>query len=116
MRLTSESVQEKNIAGITPKLIFTRAELLTGKDRKQINEVFDTGVIDLYGTAEFGVLAWECKKHQGYHINSDIILVEAIKDNQQVHGEEGQAICTDLTNYTMPFIRYALGDIVILSK
>ncbi|GAI05167.1 unnamed protein product, partial [marine sediment metagenome] len=33
-----------------------------------------------------------------------------------VYGEEGKMVCTDLTNYTMPFIRYAVGDIVILSK
>lgn len=116
MRLICESVREKNIIGIAPKLIFTRGELLSREDRKQINEVFDAELIDLYGAAEFGVFAWECNKHQGYHINSDIVLVEAIKDNQQVNGEEGEAICTDLTNYTMPFIRYALGDIVILSK
>jgi phenylacetate-CoA ligase len=44
------------------------------------------------------------------------VLVEAIKNNQQVYGEEGEMVCTDLTNYTMPFIRYELGDIVVLSK
>lgn len=116
IRLMSEFVKQENIIGITPKLIFTRAELLTRKDRRQINEVFCTELIDLYGTTEFGVLAWECNKHQGYHINSDIVMVEAIKDNQQVYEQEGEIICTDLTNYTMPFIRYALGDIVVLSK
>jgi len=46
----------------------------------------------------------------------DIVVVEAIKDNKQVYGQEGQIVCTDLTNYTMPFIRYALGDIIVLSK
>ncbi len=116
MRLISEFVREENITGITPKLIFTRAELLSKEDRRQINRVFDTELIDLYGATEFGVFAWECKKHQGYHLNSDILLVEVIKDNHQVYEKAGEVICTDLTNYTMPFIRYALGDIVVLSK
>jgi len=116
MRLMAEFVRKENITGITPKLIFTRAELLTTKDRKKINGVFGAELIDLYGTAEFGILAWECNKHQGYHINSDIVMVEAVKDKQQVYEEAGKILCTDLTNYTMPFIRYALGDIVVLSK
>jgi len=116
LKLISEFVKENNITGIFPKLIFTRAELLSREDREQIESVFNTKLTDLYGTTEFGIVAWECNKHQGYHINSDIVMVEAIKDNQQVYGQEGEIICTDLTNYTMPFIRYALGDIVVLSK
>ncbi|MDH5174679.1 MAG: hypothetical protein OEW43_05405, partial [Elusimicrobiota bacterium] len=116
LRLISKFLRENNIKGISPKLIFTRAELLSREDREQIESVFNTKLTDLYGTTEFGIVAWECEKHQGYHINSDIVVVEAIRDDQQVYGQEGQVICTDLTNYTMPFIRYALGDIVVLSK
>jgi len=116
LKLISELVRENNITGIFPKSLFTRAELLSKEDRKQIEAVFNTKLTDIYGTIEFGIVAWECEKHQGYHINSDIVVVEAIKDGQQVYGQKGQVICTDLTNYTMPFIRYALGDIVVLSK
>ena len=116
LRLISEFVRENNITGISPKSIFTRAELLNREDRKQIEAVFNTKLTDLYGTIEFGIVAWECEKHQGYHINSDIVVVEAMKDDQQVYGEEGEMVCTDLINYTMPLIRYALGDIVVLSK
>ncbi len=116
LKLISEFAKKNNITAISPKLIFTRAELLSREDREQIESVFNTKLTNLYGTTEFGIVAWECEKHQGYHINSDIVVVEAIRDDQQVYGQEGQVICTDLTNYTMPFIRYALGDIVVLSK
>ena len=116
MKLITQFVKENNITGIAPKLIFTRAELLNREDRRQIQNVFGARLVDLYGAIEFGILAWECDRHQGYHINSDIVMVEAIKDNQQVYGQEGEIICTDLTNYTMPFIRYALGDIAVLSE
>jgi len=116
LKLMARFMKEKNILGIAPKIIFTEAELLNDEDRKEIEAVFGGKLTDLYGIVEFGIVAWECKEHSGYHINSDIVLVEAIKDNQQVYGEEGEMACTDLTNYTMPFIRYAVGDIVILSK
>jgi len=116
LKLISEFVRENNITGIFPKSIFTRAELLSREDRKQIETVFGTKLTDLYGIIEFGIVAWECEKHQGYHINSDVVLVETIKDNQQVYEEEGEMVCTDLINYTMPFIRYRLGDIAVLNK
>jgi phenylacetate-CoA ligase len=116
LKLMARFIREKNIQGIAPKKIFTEAELLSDIDRKEIETVFGGELTDLYGTVEFGIVAWECKQHPGYHINADTVLVEAIKDNQQVYGEEGEMVCTDLTNYTMPFIRYALGDIVIISK
>jgi phenylacetate-CoA ligase len=116
LKLMAGFMKEKNIRGIAPKIIFTEAELLNEEDREEIEAVFGGKLIDLYGIVEFGIVAWECKEHPGYHVNADIVLVEAIKDNQQVYGEEGEMVCTDLTNYTMPFIRYAVGDIVILSK
>ena len=116
LKLMAKFIKEKDIHGIAPKKIFTEAELLNDEDRKEIEAVFLAELTDLYGVVEFGIVAWECEEHPGYHINGDIVLVEAIKDNQQVYGEEGEMVCTDLTNYTMPFIRYAVGDIVILSK
>jgi len=116
MKLIAQYVKQMDIHGIAPKLIFTRAELLSKEDRNQIETAFSGKITDLYGIVEFGILAWECEKHQGYHINSDIVMVEAVKDNQQVYGQEGQIVCTDLTNYTTPFIRYALRDIAILSQ
>lgn len=116
LKLMARFMKEKNIHGIALKMIFTEAELLNDADRKEIEAVFGGKLTDLYGIVEFGIVAWECKEHPGYHVNADIVLVEAIKDNQQVYGEEGKMVCTDLTNYTMPFIRYAVGDIVILSK
>ena len=116
LKLMAKFVKEENIHEIAPKLIFAEAELLTKKDRKQIETVFGSKITDLFGAVEFGITAWECDKHEGYHINSDVILVEVIRDNQQVYGEEGEVIYTDLTNYVTPFVRYAVGDRVILGK
>jgi len=116
LKLMARCIKENNIRGVAPKIIFTEAELLNQEDRKEIRAVFGGKLTDLYGIVEFGIVAWECKEHPGYHVNADIVLVEAIRDNEPVYGEEGEMVCTDLTNYTMPFIRYAVGDIVILSK
>jgi len=59
LKLLSEFAKKKNITGISPKSIFTRAELLSREDRKQIEDVFNTKLTDLYGTTEFGIVAWE---------------------------------------------------------
>lgn len=42
--------------------------------------------------------------------------MECLKDGEPVApGEKGELIITDLDNYGMPFIRYRIGDIGVLS-
>ena len=105
-------IKEKGIKITPPKVIFTTAEVLTGLDRNTISSVFQTEVIDYYCCNEFGIIAWECKKHNGYHINSDNVIVELIKEDgsEAKAGEEGEIVITSLNFYTMPFIRYQIGD------
>ena len=57
-------------------------------------------------------MAFECKKHSGYHIISDAIILEILKNDKYLsEGEEGEITVTGLINHTMPLIRYKLGDI-----
>jgi len=96
------------------KMVFTEAELLNKLMRQNISSGFDCDVYDLFATREFGLIAWECKEHSGYHINSDNLVLEFIRNGENVtEGERGEIVCTSLTNYTMPLIRYNLGDIGI---
>lgn len=96
------------------KRIFTEAELLNKLSRLNISSGFNCGVYDLFATREFGLIAWECKEHFGYHINSDNLIVEFVRNGETVReGERGEITCTSLTNYAMPLIRYRLGDVGI---
>jgi phenylacetate-CoA ligase len=87
---------------------------LSIKDRTFIRSVFQAEIFDYYSSNECGIIAWECREHSGYHIDSDNIIVELMKNGKPVPpGEEGEVVVTVLDSYAMPFIRYLLGDIAI---
>jgi phenylacetate-CoA ligase len=112
LTLLSKEIRKQNISGINPRLILAGGETLTVKAESEISEAFKSKIFRTYGAEEFSILAFECKKHSGYHIISDAIILEIIKNDQYVsEGEEGEIIVTGLINYTMPLIRYRLGDI-----
>jgi phenylacetate-CoA ligase len=105
-----------NGCNIKPRLIFTGAELLDEATREFISSTFHAEVVDNYGCNEFSLLAWECRQHSGYHINSDSVLMEFINHGEPVaSGERGEIVCTSLVNHAMPLIRYRVGDVGIAS-
>lgn len=107
----------KRTRGLKPRMVFTTSELLDKHSRNYINSCFETKVFDNYACAELALLAWECKEHQGYHINVDSVLLEFVEDGKTVDfGEHGEIVCTGLLNPTMPLIRYELGDVGIPIK
>ena len=113
----ASKVKNEKIKGINPRIIFSVAESMSERDREFIASVFKSEIIDYYACNECGIIAWECKEHSGYHIDSENVIVEFIKkDGTQARtGEEGEIVITSLNAYTMPFIRYKLGDIAIPS-
>jgi phenylacetate-CoA ligase len=101
--------------GIRPpqlQAIFTSAETTLPSRRIVIEKTFGCEVYDVYGSREFSTIASECERHSGYHIQSENVLLEFIKDGESVGpGETGAILVTDLHNYAMPFIRYEIGDV-----
>ncbi|MBI5575774.1 MAG: phenylacetate--CoA ligase family protein [Deltaproteobacteria bacterium] len=102
--------------GIRPAVVSTAAEVLHAKDRKRIAAAFGVMPFDRYAARECGNIAWECEKHNGYHINVDTLVVEFVKDNRHVMpGQRGDVVITNLHSYAMPFIRYRIGDLGVPS-
>lgn len=117
LTLIAEEIKAKNIPDIKPKKIFAMSETLTDSLRSRLSKVFNSDVIGHYGSEEFGTLAFECKQHTGYHIIADHAVIEIIKDHQNIDSSKmGEVVVTGLNNFTMPLIRYKLGDIAILSN
>ncbi len=115
--LLASQIKESQSAKIAPRMIFTDSELLHPALRRHIEEVFESPVIDVYGTMETENIAYECREHTGYHIAIDSVVLEIVKDGRLAGpGEAGEIVCTVLDNYTMPFIRYNLHDTGSLSE
>jgi phenylacetate-CoA ligase len=91
------------------------AEAVLPADRAALSKAFGPDVFETYGSRETMLMAAECCAHDGMHLSEENLLLEIVKDGEQVaNGETGEVIVTDLHNYGMPFIRYANGDIATM--
>jgi len=94
--------------------IITSAEVLFDHIRETLEDVFQVPVFDRYGSREMAVIAYECEKHRGLHLHMADQYVELVGDDP-IH-EPAEMIVTNLHNYSMPFIRYRIGDMAVLSR
>jgi phenylacetate-CoA ligase len=98
------------------KLLMSNSELLTKHAREYIEDVFQCKVYDDYSCLEFSAIGFECKM-QNLHVAADNVIVETLdsEGNQVLPGEQGRIIVTALNNFSMPYLRYEIGDIGVLS-
>ena len=115
IKLLAKVIQEKRIKEISPRLIFTVAEVLDSETRDFVNRIFNVELFDVYGAWETACMAWECSEHSGYHVNMDVVLMEFVdEDGYRVSsGERGRVVVTNLYSFAMPIIRYEIGDFAI---
>jgi phenylacetate-CoA ligase len=85
-----------------PRAIICSAEELTDDNRALIEATFGCRVFNRYGSREFAVIASECDRHRGMHVNAENLFVEVAGN--------GEILITDLKNFAMPMIRYRTRD------
>ena len=99
---------------LAPRTILSTADLLDRSTRELLQSVFHAPVIDLYGSVEFGYMAWQCPERRDYHMNTESLVMEFLENSHRVGGGEGgEAVCTSLLAYAQPLIRYRLGDLCV---
>ena len=110
-------IQEHDLSVYSPPAVMATAGVLYPEVYEKIKKVFVTKVFNRYGSREVSDIACNCKKSDGLHLNTDIHYLEIVDDEgREVEvGKSGNIIITLLTNYTMPLIRYKIGDRGILS-
>jgi phenylacetate-coenzyme A ligase PaaK-like adenylate-forming protein len=112
LKLLVAAMQEQGVTDIGPRVIFQSSGLLDPSSRHLLHSAFGAKVVDLYGSAEAGCIAWECGTCSSYHVSSDMVIVELLDNGQPVPpGQKGEVVITNLHSYAMPFIRYRQGDV-----
>jgi phenylacetate-CoA ligase len=107
----ARTAKQKKISTRYLKRIYTSSEFLSKSAAQFIQEVFQAEIYDVYGSTEFKEVAWECDRHQGYHINEDELICEILNKKAPARpGEVGDIILSDLLNRAMPLIRYRTRD------
>ncbi len=115
LRLFADLMQEEQRHLRRPvKAVLNTAETLHPGDREVIEKAFQCPVINEYGARDGGLLAYECPSGH-MHVNVETAWIEAVdmKDKTPVRtGERGLIVVTDLNNFSMPRLRYQLGDVI----
>jgi phenylacetate-CoA ligase len=116
--LIATFLQARGYTDIRPRAIISAAMVLHDWERKLIEEVFQCRVTNRYGCEEVSLIACECERHDGMHVNADGVYVEVLRPDgtPAQAGESGMIVVTDLANRAMPMIRYQIGDMGVLSN
>jgi phenylacetate-CoA ligase len=116
-------LKQQGVNDIFFKAIFSTGEILIPRFRKIIEETFHCKVYDSYGHMERTVAISECPSGE-LHINPDYGVCELVR-RDDLRAEFAVADCnglsyaagvigTSLYNFSMPLLRYDVGDIVLV--
>lgn len=107
-----------SIDGIKPRGIISSSMMLMPHERATIERVMRTKVTDRYGCEEVSLIACQCERHDGMHLNIDHLFIELLGPQGQTvaPGQPGSVVVTDLINHAMPFLRYRVEDVAVASN
>ncbi len=87
-------------------------EVVDDEVRSECVRAWDVRTTDAYSANEVGYIALQCPDGPHYHVQSESLLVEVLRDDGGpcAPGETGRVVLTTLHNLAMPLIRYNIGD------
>lgn len=103
-----------------PKSVVSGAEQLTESQREHIEKAFGVPVFNRYSGTDSTMMVHECevqaKTDHYLHIGEQNSYIEVVnEDNEKVYDTRGIVVVTDFSRKIVPFIRYKVGDIAIMS-
>ncbi len=107
-RFSQFLLDNKQSGVIKPAGVVSSAECLSNSMRDCIQAAFGCKVLNRYGSREVGLIASDCGRGMGLHINADNLLVEILENGKPA--TSGEVVVTDFWNYGMPLIRYRMDD------
>jgi len=111
-------IERSGVEIFRPGSIICTAETLTEQVREYVEGIFRCPLLNQYGSREVGIVACECPQKEGLHVLSLHNKIEILDDNFEPckPGEMGKVYATTLNNYSMPLIRYDIGDMAIAAE
>ncbi len=98
--------RERNVdlADLRLKAVFTTAEPLRPHQRALIESAARARCVNMYGSAEGGLMATECPSGRMH------VCIESTWLSARGAGNSGEAVVTDMMLRAFPLVRYAMGD------
>jgi phenylacetate-CoA ligase len=94
------------------RAVISSGEELEPDMRAALERAFPAPVFNRYGSREVGLMAYECDRHTGMHMNLSNVYLECV--GADVYHAPGEILITQLHNYAMPLIRYQVDDLAVL--
>lgn len=107
----ADYIVRHDIRKIQPKAIIVSSETLFSNQRRRIERAFNSKVYNCYSSAENIALISECEKGS-LHISPEYGIIELIDTRFDQNEHLKEILVTGLKNYSMPFIRYKIGDLI----
>ncbi|HIE27737.1 TPA: phenylacetate--CoA ligase family protein [Candidatus Poribacteria bacterium] len=104
-------INQEGITDVKVDAVITSGETLFEAYRREIEQAFNCKAFNRYGCREFGAIAHECSEHTALHLNAESFFIEFVEDEQTANTGLYKIVLTNLDNFTMPFIRYEIGDV-----
>lgn len=88
------------------------AEPLSPSLRQRFEEEYGINIVNAYGTADLGLLGYECAAKSGFHVPDSVIvqIVDSETGTSLGPGAVGEVVATTF-NETYPLIRFGTGDL-----
>lgn len=103
--------------GIRLEVVLSIGMALDEETRALARSAFGAGVLDTYGAQEVGHISASCPVCGRHHLSAESMLIEILDEAGRpvAPGETGEVVATPLYAYSMPLIRYRVGDFAVAS-
>ena len=107
--------REMGIAALSFEVAQVGAEALPESLRRQFEDEFGILTRQGFGTADLGMIAYECVEKSGMHLIEDAItqVCDPQSGEPVPNGTIGEIVAT-VNNHTYPMIRFGTGDLTII--
>jgi phenylacetate-CoA ligase len=101
---------------LTIEVAFVTAEMLPESLRAEVENDFGVRLLQGYGTADLGLLAYECPEKGGMHLHPESIVevLDLETGKPAAPGQPGEIVAT-IFDPAYPLLRFATGDIGMLA-
>jgi phenylacetate-CoA ligase len=91
---------------------YVTAEMLAESLRHELETAYGIRVLQGYGTADLGMLAYECPEKNGMHLHPEVIVevLDLATREPVAPGHPGEVVAT-IFDRTYPLVRLATGDL-----